>query len=452
MIEYYYSLLLLIIGTIMFVYSRSIPVVLVSIYISSWFFPLGLLVFGFGLPSYLIVGEILYMIYLSKGSERSSNSQLLHDTTKYMLYLIAFFIVIALFSTEIPFLYQLDSLKRYVYYLFNILFIVYSLRKSEEFQKIVHLILFILIMSGIYSAYTYITKDNPYALAIVSMTDIFDETGLDNSYIDEQRGFMTGRISGFTVHPLMYGGVLALSLFLLLYVFIQNNHLKGKIFYASMVLVTLILIVFTGSRSILIGTLTGLFVYVYKLFGNKVIVYSVILFSIISIGGLAIEDEFIKSTIFFWEDNSEIKGSSTEMRTNQIEAAYDRISDNAVSLAFGLGEGWVAQYSQKNGCIPPFMGFESIFIIAILQYGILGTLAYLFLLFGGLYKTVVRYVTSSKKQYLLVSYLIAGFVIYSFTGEAYGLRLYIILAFFMIKWYESANYKEQQVVKKELVK
>ena len=175
------------------------------------------------------------------------------------------------------------------------------------------------------------------------------------------------------------------------------------------------------------------------------------MFSIISVGGLAIEDEYVKTTNFFWEENSDIKGSSTEMRTNQIEAAFDRISDNASSLVFGLGQGWVFQYSQKNGCVPPFMGFESIFIIAILQYGILGTLAYLFLIFGGLYKTVVRYVESSKKQNLLVSYLIAGFVIYSFTGEAYGLRLYMVLTFFMVKWHETSIINRDQQVTQNVI-
>ena len=43
MLEYYYTLLMLVVGAGMYVYSRSIPVVFISTFIVSWFLPASIL-------------------------------------------------------------------------------------------------------------------------------------------------------------------------------------------------------------------------------------------------------------------------------------------------------------------------------------------------------------------------------------------------------------------------
>lgn len=435
MLEYYYSIFIFLLSATIFVYSRSIPVVLVSLYISSWFFPQGLNVFGFGLMSILFGGEILYMIVMQRWKKNKVSNILSRHALFFACYLIVFYIAVSLLGYEMPIVPQIAGLKYQIYYLFNIIFIVYSLNNPQEFKAIVKVVLLLIVISGIYSGFTYVTKENPFALAVLSMTDIFDESGLANTYLEEERGFLTGRISGLTVHPLMFGGVLSLCVFLLLFAINQSKSLYEKGIFIFVLLFSLLLIVFTGSRSILIGTMTGLLFYLFLQYKKKVLLYGFIAIIGIYFIGFTIEDDFLRSTIFFWEDNSEIKGSSSDMRSSQIEAGIERISGNISSFLFGLGNGWVGQYSKKYGNVPPFHGFESIILTSILQFGILGTITYFYLIFVKLYKVVVRHVCNPNAKDLLLSFLLAGFVVFSFTGGVYGLDLYVVLTFLMVKWH-----------------
>ena len=442
MLEFYYTLLMLVCFMGMLLYSRSIPAALLSLYITFWFFPQGIDLIGTntGFLSLLGIVEFIYFFYfytsrLEKGYDRT----FMNKSIRYVVSLIAFYLLIAVMSKEIPLGEQIGSIRHFIFYSFNIILAASCLNKRKEIVSIFHFVILLIIISGIYGLYTYKIQFNPVAEYVLLTQEQFEDQGLGSEYLEEERGFLQGRISGFTVHPLMYGGVLMLCFFLLMLYYKHITNKWGKAFMYLIASFSLLLIVLTGSRSILIGLMCGLFYYFFKLYPQKLMKFSLLGFAIVMMFGITIEDDYIRSIMFFWEEHDEIKGSSTSMRIDQIEAAYDVISKDLESLLFGLGRGWTAQYLAKQGNIPPFQGFEGIFIFSLVEHGILGTFLYLMALFLPLYKWNSIFVTNLEKKTLINAFLFSGFIIFVFTGHAYGQWLYIVLAFLLIKYASLQN-------------
>ena len=275
---------------------------------------------------------------------------------------------------------------------------------------------------------------NPFAEFVLLTQAQFEDQGLGSDDLENERGFLQGRISGLTVHPLMYGGVLVICFFLLLSYFKNVTNKWGKAFLYLLFSYILVLIVLTGSRSILIGLFFGLFYYLFKQYPQKLIKCSLLGIALFMIFGVTIEDEFIRSVLFFWEENDEIQGSSASMRIDQIRAAFDVISDDFESLLFGLGRGWTALYGQKNGNIPPFHGFEGIFIFSLVEFGVFGTIIYILVLFVQIYKLNMKIIANTQTKLLINVFLFSGFIIFVFTGHAYGQWLYLVFAFMMMRY------------------
>lgn len=442
MFEFYYTLLMLACFMGMLLYSRSIPAALLSLYITFWFFPQDINIIGTntGFISLLGIAEFVYITYFyaSRLKERSDKA-MMNRSIRYVVSLVAFYLLIAFMSTEMPLGEQLSSIRHFIFYSFNIYLAASCLNRNREFVCIFHFVILLIIISGIYGIYTYIIQYNPFAELVLLTQDQLEDQGLGADFLEDERGFLHGRISGFTVHPLLYGGITVLCFFLLISYFKNIKNKWGRFFMYLLFSFSLLLIVLTGSRSILIGLILGLFYYLFKLYPQKVVRYSLLGFALIMMFGVTIEDDYIRSVLFFWEENDEIKGSSPSMRIDQIGAAFDVISKDIESFLFGLGRGWSAQYTSKYGNIPPFQGFEGIFIFSLVEYGILGTFLYLIALFLPLYRWNSIFVTNSEKKTLINAFLFSGFIIFVFTGHAYGQWLYIVLAFLLIKYASLQN-------------
>lgn len=438
MIEFYYTVIML--GTFvgMLLYSRSLPVALVSIYIVYWFMPQGIPLIGTGvsLLSFLGIAEFLYILIKVPAYKKANdqNWQLFLCAYRYVLYLSVFMAVFAVLSTVIPLGDQLSTLKNFLYYAMNILIVALCFTKKREFVSIVHLIMLWVIISGIYGIYTYILRFNPIAEIVTATFSQFEDQGLNEDMLETERGFLQARISGFTVHPLLYGGILVLFI----YVFFQEFLFSPKLWKRLVLIVFMIfcfgLTVLTGSRSILIGLAFGIFYFLLKTSPKKTIIYSLVGMCLLVTLGVSIEDDFIRSTIFFWEEHDEIGGSSISMRMIQLEAVISAVSSDLQSLLFGFGRGWVGQYLEKHGNMPPFQGFEGLFLFSIVTYGVLGTILFVLLVFKSLYSINKQMVTDAIQKTAINAYLLAGLTIYVMTGIAYGLRLYMVLLPFMVKY------------------
>lgn len=443
MLEFFYTLLMLVSFVGMFLYSRSIPVAFISLYITYWFLPQGIPIIGtdLGFVSILGICELVFFCYyyivFLKPNEY--NDVLMYESLYYIRDFILFLLLIAFMSTVIPFGQQISGLGRFFLYLLNTVIVASCFNERKEFICVFHFVILWIFLSGIYGIYTYIIQFNPFAELVVATQTLFEEQGMKSSFLEEERGFLHGRISGFTVHPLLYGGVLVLCFYLMMFYYQDVKSKWGKFLLYGVFFSCLVLIVLTGSRSILIGLICGLLYYFWRLYSQKLIKYALIASVFFFLFGLTIEDEYVRSILFFWEEHDEIQGSSSSMRVEQLEAAVDIISNDIQSLLFGFGRGWSAEYVLKYGNVKPFQGFEGFFISSFVEYGILGTIIYFFILFVPLYKICTNYVEDTQRKTLLKAFLISGFVIYSFTGVAYGLWLYVVLTFLLIKYTDYMN-------------
>lgn len=421
----------------MLLYSQSIPTALLSLYVLYWFLPPSINIVGtsIGFLSGLGFAEFIYFVYfyisrLTKGYDRT----LMNKSIRYVVSLVAFYLLIAIMSKEMPLEEQLDSIKHFIYYSFNIILAASCLNRKREFVCIFHFVILLIIISGIYGIYTYIIQYNPVAEYVLLTQDQLEGQGLGSDFLEDERGFLQGRISGFTAHPLVYGGILVLCFFLLMSYFRNIKNKWGRLFMYLLFSFCLLLMVLTGSRSILIGLIVGLFYYLFKLYPQKVVRYSLLGFVLIMMFGVTIEDDYIRSVLFFWEENDEIKGSSLSMRIDQIGAAFDVISKDIDSFLFGLGRGWTTQYGLKYGNIPPFHGFEGLFIFSLVEFGVLGTIIYILVLFVQIYKFNMNIVDNTQMKLLINVFLFSGFIIFVFTGHAYGQWLYLVFAFMMMRY------------------
>ena len=91
--------------------------------------------------------------------------------------------------------------------------------------------------------------------------------------------------------------------------------------------------------------------------------------------GLEILANFIRSSVFFWNDSMVISvsggnvGSTFEMRIGQILYPFIEISNN---FLFGHGKGWCAYYLSTHPFHPIMFGFETITSRIICEYGLVG--------------------------------------------------------------------------------
>lgn len=448
MIEFYYTLLMIGIFSGMLLYSRSMAVSIFSLYTATWFFPQGipLTAIPIGLNSIIAFVELIYIAFAFHKTS-IENQQLCKNVCIYILSVLALFLVVALMSNQVPFGKQMTEIKNTLYFSFNFLIVLFFNRKND-FSVYFQFVGLLIIVSGIYAVYTYIIGQNPFGEYIALYMTNFADQGLGTDFLEEERGFLSGRVSGFTVHPLMFGGVIAL--FTYIYSF-YLSLLKGKIvrlFLLFFIIFCFILLLLTGSRSILIGFVIGLVSFLFKTYRKIFVLLFFIAFFGFIVGGFVIEDEFIRATFFFWEDHDEVNGSSSSMRLDQFNACVDEVSKDIISWIFGLGHTWSGIYLSKHGNLPPFQGFESILFTKIVNNGVIGTMLYFLFVFLPIFRFLKRYVQPRSFIFFIEGFLITNLTIAFFTGEYYGYRLFLVTTFLLIKFnivlYQRSGIKDYQ--------
>jgi len=438
MIELYYTLLMLCICIGMYFYSKSIPVVLFSLYSASWFFPQGITLYFLNIELNPLIGffEFIFVLSNIKVIIGTTNTLKIPITTLliYIICILSLYLIVACFSTKVEFYTQLLSIKSIILIFLNI-FMVLFFKQESDFKKYIKFIIFLTFFSGIYSIYTYIIGSNPVGDIVAHYIKKFESQGLGGNYINTHRGFLKGRIMGFTVHPLMFGGVVALFSMLILQQRLIVSNVKEKTFCLLYLFFLLILILLTGSRSVIIGVLFGMLYLFSQYYHKKFFGAMIISFLFIVVGNITIDDVFLKSIIYFWNEDSDVSGSSYGMRTIQLEACLDEIDKDITSWLFGLGHEWSNHYLSINGNRPPFQGFESILFVKIVNTGLLGTVLYFIFVYYPIVKLVNKYVYDKLERKFIISFMICGLTISLMTGDYYGYRLYLVLIFFFLKYY-----------------
>lgn len=314
---------------------------------------------------------------------------------KYLtIFIISSFIIIP-FAPVIPYSLQVSSNIQFIITeLLLACFIWYGIKTEKQIKQFCIIFLCVTLIICIYGLFTYIWKANPY-MDILTLTY---EPMQFISFMKEDRGILDGRISATMPHPLSWGQFLGIitACFLLF----KIHFLQGKTFLTLLnkicittICITLFLIniFLTGSRTVLATTFI---VFSYSFLSLSISKRIVLTFTA-SMGLVLIlliptqnnsELEALKGNIFFWDskaaDQAGIKGSSSELRKDQLSSVFSLVSGG--HQFFGLGKGLVENRQSVNvriKNIENLYGFESIIYYKIAEQGIVGLLFFLLLYF-----------------------------------------------------------------------
>ena len=292
-------------------------------------------------------------------------------------------------------------------------------RKTLDISKFVKISLIGILVLTLFGVYNYINTSS-YVLSILmeGMTGGIVAEGEDigEKFVDLDRY----RVQALFANPFDYGYICVLTFLFHLYAFTCKKETK-KVF----VLVTLCClfgIILCGCRTILFVFVISFFVYCLMVFKIKrfigVLMIGVVI-TFLSIPYVPALEEKVNYMFSVFDKNSEVNGSSLEMRSIQYAAVLSHISNSPVLgcgyhyfvLDLGWGEG--KQYLKDER----LHGLEGVHLSYILERGFLGFALYLLF-----YTLILTYFWKLRRINKYVSGLgisiLVAYISFSFmTGE-----------------------------------
>ena len=304
-----------------------------------------------------------------------------------------------------------------------IILIIWQLVETDsDFFWIIKWLTFIIIITCIYGIFEYITKQNPvlnYEISLVS--DVSKITNW-NMYGETIRGY---RVQSFFDHAI--GAGLNWSLYII-WIYTASVKFSCKIpnvpvaFFASVLCLPCIIL--SNSRA----PIVFLFINFICLFNpkNKKMMFFIILsaFVLVIVSPLLFKYQYNFASIFNQKIQRAVGGSTIAMRFEQLDACIEIWKRSPI---FGMGAKFIDYMELKWVLV--LRGMESIWFVALVEYGLFGVLAYLI---RALFEIVLipKYFKSREAFVLAISYWIT----YTLTSlPGFLTYLYYIIMFFYIK-------------------
>ena len=293
---------------------------------------------------------------------------------------VSSFILVFLSSKYVPVQEQLYCLVKIKVVGETLLYaIAYYALSEVDIDLITDWLMTVSIVCGIYGILGYVIRANPY-MSIISLTYLHEDAAA-LAFMDETRGFLSGRIMGTMDHPLSWGQYW--DVVIPFCILTDNGQNRRKL--NAFIIIGIINVFLCGSRTALLAlVIFGLFYLKYKgaTQAFKYIALGAVLVLTISLvtPSTTKMGKYMKATFLFWNkdvaDNAEISGSSLEMRLQQLAVGYDVISN---SILGGYGYHFRAYAKEEGVSIEGMLGYESIVLSEMVEQGILGVIIYFFL-------------------------------------------------------------------------
>lgn len=261
-----------------------------------------------------------------------------------------------------------------------IIYLLYFSLKRSDLNSLIRGYSIVFFVISVYGILTVIFNSNPY---LDFFTQIDKSLGRQNIIInaaDKARFGIFGRLNAVFYHTISYGGHLALISPLLLLEFLNPNS-KFKTFYLTTFFLLFVNVLLTNTRTaILFFIVANLFILANvntfkRIFKWKYII-AIISFTFIILLMNPGYFNTLRASIFFWESStswsSDIRGSSIDLRYDQILTAYNVFTSSPL---FGHGAG-VTRSMQELGSWGTIGGAESVWIVLMIDYGLLGIIIY----------------------------------------------------------------------------
>lgn len=318
-------------------------------------------------------------------------------------------------------------------------FVIYNLVVQGEvkLKYFTNIMLAIILIATVYGLWlTLVPGTNPYIMAISLINgEEFNEayalglSGLatDIDYkIETGRAF--GRISSVFNHPMKFGLFLTFSLFFLLGEFNQSKKKTRKIFISFLIALVLTNAFTCGVRTVLAAIAIGITFFLIRR-KNLQLLIKALFFSIIGyfilLHLMPNLNEYILSMAD--RDGTQIGGSSSSMRLEQLEGCFEEIKNNFV---FGKGYGWTTLYLQANEIHPVILAFESLIFVVICNEGAVFGFALWALFLYFLIRTIRQLPKKTHRIYLQT--LLVAYLAYATVTGDYEYMQYFILFFILM--------------------
>ena len=249
---------------------------------------------------------------------------------------------------------------------------------------------FLFLLCGIYELYEIATQSNPLSDYETSLVQ--DQTrAIDfGNYEDEQdRGF---RAKSVFAHPIgsgiNFGLYIIISLFFLMKA--KINIKTNKLLVLATCLLSLACIIMTKSRGPYLFLLIGAFSFI-NLKSGKFYRYAFIMLLALVVLLPYFSDQLdIFKSLFSADAQEKVGGSDANMRFEQLTVAIGIMS---MSPLYGLGFKFLSEMS--TAVTVGLLGGESVWFQVLPQFGILGILAYLFMIYWTVVKLPKKYKSAS---------------------------------------------------------
>lgn len=293
----------------------------------------------------------------------------------------------------------------------------------KRFDVILVTIYFVI---GLYGIFNYYYGYNPYIIMVNYMAGADDMT---ESFQDEIRGFLNGRISSTFIHPLELGQTTIILFSYLLY----RKESIHPILKASILFLMILMVLLCGSRSAIIPVLLVCFLYMFTSSTLKFIKLAML---ILFVGFIAVnqlsEDKIkeIKGFVYFWDEkyaeDAGIGGSKNSERLFKYERAFDIIGDNVL---LGRGQGFI-RYEGKE--YSEMAGYESLVLQLLVDNGVLGMCVFL-LFYWRLYAILLKNAIDKYNKLRCHSFCLSYLLNIIFTGlQGVTFILYVLVYYHIL--------------------
>ncbi|MDB7984037.1 O-antigen ligase family protein [Faecalicoccus pleomorphus] len=385
-----------------------------------------------GIPL-LTVEMFMTLVYIVAFFSRGKKYQFAHMKFPYRIpfailvicWLISSMLAIAGFKAELSNLIKLISEDILLIWL-----MWEVLETKEDFKLLYKYITIMIFASCVYGLFEYVIQSNP--LTLYEATLIQDKTrSFIGLYTNMDRGY---RIKSIFEHSIGAGINWSMYSIFTLWLWINGNVETRKKF-PKLAMITAFMcipcIILTKMRSsLLFFAIFCLSLIDFK----KKRFYSLIVLGIVAVIVLMpLFTENISLFMSFFDHNAQVEvgGSSIETRVSQFSAALDVVE---ISPAFGLGNKF-ANVLPRSVYVMLY-GMESIWLLVIVQYGLVGVIVYLFYAIWSFIYIPIKY--KSKPIFFLT---LAYWITYTATSvPGLKIHLFYLIVFYFIKI--SGKYKK----------
>lgn len=248
---------------------------------------------------------------------------------------------------------------------------VFTLNDTKSGNVILRTMLSVMIIAGLYGVFlTQMSGINPYLFLVQHLEGSFNMENQLDWLSAEDRLF--GRSCSTFFHPMRWGLFLTLSVIFL--VGIRKNCKKWVWLFVLAILVVNVFV--CGVRSVLVACMVFLTYYIIRRISLKMIAYIsliVLAFSFVLSTNENLSNYFL-SVFDLTGTKTTVKGSSLDMRLDQLNGCFKIISDCEF---FGRGYGWNKNYVSLHGGHPILLAFESLIYMVLCDTGMVGVIIWI---------------------------------------------------------------------------